>query len=593
MEASDWKGLHPASVVVNLLPTAWRALRSLWPLLLALFIGGAQRPSSLFDVLLIGSLLVLPIGRTIVHWATLRYRVDNGHLTIQTGLLNRQVRTIPPERIQNVELVRNVFHRMSGLVELRVETASGTDIEGLLSALSVAEAEDVLQRLAEARSQARPTTEEAPPPPLLTNGPGELLKYGLSTTRLGLVLVVLGIGYELVLTDVTRMESFWQVLGTGGAFVALLALVLGAWLVGAATALVRHWDYRLTAIGGRLVAEEGLFTRRRVELPLRKVQLVMLREPVVRRLLGFGSVHIETAAAREEGGGTQRAEAVVPVVETRALSTVLRHAVPEAPDVHTLSFTPPHPRALIRAWISGSITMALLATGASWLFWPLGLLAWALVPLDVLQSLLDHRHQGWWMDDRFLVSRTGWFVRRTRIVSLERLQSVDVAQGPLARRWDLARLRVRVAGNGVELPVLSWEDALDLEVALVRASVLLGAPRGQELPPALDHDQEAGGEQKPGDGLDHDAHQQQHQEEQPPPVGDAPVVADGPGHHHRADRDLAEREHHQHEAERMRLAVEPDLPDQPQAGLDHRDDPLESEHEPERDQHAGHHDPQS
>ena len=64
---------------------------------------------------------------------------------MQSGLLNRQVRVIPPERIQNVELTRNVFHRMSGLVEVRVETASGTDIEGQLSALSEHEALALMQ----------------------------------------------------------------------------------------------------------------------------------------------------------------------------------------------------------------------------------------------------------------------------------------------------------------------------------------------------------------------------------------------------------------------------------------------------------------
>lgn len=40
-----WRTLHPASVLVNLLPTAWRALRSLWPLAIALVIGGPAATS--------------------------------------------------------------------------------------------------------------------------------------------------------------------------------------------------------------------------------------------------------------------------------------------------------------------------------------------------------------------------------------------------------------------------------------------------------------------------------------------------------------------------------------------------------------------
>ncbi|MCA9567690.1 MAG: PH domain-containing protein, partial [Myxococcales bacterium] len=350
-----WRTLHPASVLVNLLPTAWRALRSLWPLAIALVIGGAGRDVALTDFLIVSMFLVLPVARTIVHWATLRYRVDRGQLVIRTGLLNRQVRTIPPERIQNVELVRNVFHRMSGLVELRVETASGTDIEGMLSALSVEDAELLVRQLAEARGRvARDPTEEADAPVLVANGPRELLRYGLSSPRFSLVLVGMGIVYEMLASDVDRMQSTWALLGALGAIVGVLGLVLGAWFFGAATALVRHWDYRLTRQDDRLVAEEGLLTRRRVELPTSKVQLVAVHEPFVRRWLGFGSVHIETAAAREQGGGTQHAEAEIPVVEASALGDVVRYALPDVPrDLQALPYHPPHPSALLRAWIGG------------------------------------------------------------------------------------------------------------------------------------------------------------------------------------------------------------------------------------------------
>lgn len=597
MAASDpsaWRTLHPASVLVNLLPTAWRALRSLWPIALALFIGGARRDVALIDLLLVGTLLVVPVARTVVHWFTLRYRVDAGHLVIRTGLLNRQVRTIPPERIQNVELVRNVFHRISGLVELRVETASGTDIEGQLSALSVEEAERLMRALAEARG--RSTTEAPEPPaPVLVNGPVDLLRYGLSSARLGLVLVVLGVAYEVLLADVERMESTWAVLGTAGALIALVALLLGAWLFGAATVLVRHWDYRLTRVDDRLVAEEGLFTRRRVELPTHKVQLVMLRESLVRRLLGFGTLHVETAAAREEGGGTQHAEAVVPVVPTDELAAVLDHALPDLPpDLHALPFEAPHPSALLRAWISGTVVTVTVASIATWLFGTVGLLAWMLVPLDLASSWLDHRHQGWWLGERHLVARTGWWNRSTRIVALEKLQSVEVVQGPLARRWGLAQLRMRAAGSGVSVPVQSWEDALELEVALVRrslSSVLVGADL--DGAPTLHDDQQAAPEHPPGDPLVHGEHQQQPGEQDqvslapPAPVGPGDQAGDQADHERESGADQERR------ADRMDVAVEAELPDRARPGLQDPRAAADGEQQSERDVQSGDEDSQT
>lgn len=592
MAASDWKTLHPASVLVNLLPTAWRALRSMWPLVLALAIGGAQRRAAMLDLVLLTVLLILPISRTILHWATLRYRVEGGHLVIRTGVLNRQVRTIPPERIQNVELVRNVFHRMSGLVELRVETASGSDVEGMLSALTVEEAEQLLSALTAARRVALPE-DDTPPPALLENGVRDLLRYGLTTTRFGLVLMVLGIGYEVLLTDIERAESMMGVLGTAGAAVGFIGLVLGAWLFGAGTVLVRHWDYRITQLGDRLVAEEGLLTRRRVELPASKVQLLTVRAPFVRRQLGFGSVAIETAAPREGGGGTQRAEAMVPVVDEAELGGLLRAAMPEAPpSFDALTFHPPHPRALIRAWLSGAMVTSAVAAMGSWFFWPWGLLGWLLVPLDALSSWLDHRHQGWWVGEDVLVSRTGWWVRNTRVVALRKLQSVVVGQGPLARRWDLAQLRLRVAGSGVALPVQSWDDALALEALLVRRSVSLLAAASEQLP-ALDDDEQAPGEEDPGDGLRHEAHEHQRGEHDAVPLGEAAVVA--PGVH---DRDDAEphgepRPEAEGVGDRGDLPVETALPSGPDPRLQEGHEALGHDEPPERDLHPSNDDSQA
>ena len=37
---TPWQGLHPVSLAVNLLPRAWQTIRSMWPILLFVFIGG-------------------------------------------------------------------------------------------------------------------------------------------------------------------------------------------------------------------------------------------------------------------------------------------------------------------------------------------------------------------------------------------------------------------------------------------------------------------------------------------------------------------------------------------------------------------------
>ena len=119
--ATGWRGLEPASLLINLLPDLWRTVRSGWPLLLAIVVGGGAR--SAVDLGFLALFLGLSLGRTIIHFLTLRFRLNNGKLEIQSGLLGRRNRVIEPAHIQNTELVQNPFHRVFGLVELRIETA--------------------------------------------------------------------------------------------------------------------------------------------------------------------------------------------------------------------------------------------------------------------------------------------------------------------------------------------------------------------------------------------------------------------------------------------------------------------------------------
>lgn len=477
---APWRMLHPASAAVNLLPQTWAFVRSAWPVLLILLfrsgdeVGGQQA----FDLSLLAFFLLMTIGRTLVHFLTLRYRMVQGRLEIRSGLLNRQNRVLSPEKVQNVEMVRNVFHRMSGLVEVRIETASGTEVEGMLSALSVEEAERLVSAL---QPRARPAAEvdEVEIPALVENDWTDLVKFGASSSRVGASIVVMGVLYEGMLTiDPTLPLRSAGDVGWTGAFALFFAVLAGAWLVGIGNAVVAHWGYRLVLDDDALVAQEGLLTRRRVQLRVRKVQRVTLRATWLRRLLGFGSVTIETAAAGAGSGGVQQASAMVPVVGEDEVDTLVRHAMPEA-DVPLASeaLRRPADKALQRALIRGAIQGGIFGGVLTWVFWPMGLLGLLLVPLNLALGWLDWRYQRWLVTDRVVLSRVGFLSRTTTIVARDKLQSVDLDQGPLLRRYGLASVIVRVAGSGVRMPLLTFDEAYALVAEL-------GATAGRTAPVA-------------------------------------------------------------------------------------------------------------
>lgn len=486
---APWEVLHPASIAVNLLPRTWRVVRSMWPLALALLWRGQDSDGSLvyfgmFDAGIVGLFFVMTVGGTLWHWLTLRYRVQSGRLEIRTGLLNRQVRTIDPGRIQNVELVASPFHRATGLVEVRIETASGSEVEGLLSALNLDDARDLRSELVRLRDLHRPALDDDQPERvLLESNLSELLTFGATAGRLGAAAVMLGLAFEAItwLAPERLTSLTYQFLGLQGVAVGVV-LLSGAWLAGMLGTLARHWGFQLIQRDRGLAVEAGLFTTRRLELPLVKIQLVMTSESLPRRWLGFGTLTLETAAARAGAGGTERRAALAPYVPRDRLPELARIAIPDLDiDPWSATLRPPHPRALPRAIGRTSVRILLVIAIATWLWGPWLLLLGLALPLGALVEWLDHRHQGWRISDRAVVVRRGYLNRRLVVLSRSRIQSVAAHQGPILQRLGLAYVAVRAAGSQVTLPLVSWDEAHDIVDQLVQR--LPDPPRPDEPAP--------------------------------------------------------------------------------------------------------------
>ena len=69
---------------------------------------------------------------TLGRYFSFRYRYEANEMVIRTGFLFRNERHVPYARIQNLDAVQNVFHRLLGVVEVRVETGGGPKPEATM-----------------------------------------------------------------------------------------------------------------------------------------------------------------------------------------------------------------------------------------------------------------------------------------------------------------------------------------------------------------------------------------------------------------------------------------------------------------------------
>lgn len=78
---------------------------------------------------------VLTMAHAVARYVTFRYRLTTDELVTTEGILQRQERRIPVNRIQDVSFEQSILRRMLGLVVVSVETASGKGAEAKLDSL--------------------------------------------------------------------------------------------------------------------------------------------------------------------------------------------------------------------------------------------------------------------------------------------------------------------------------------------------------------------------------------------------------------------------------------------------------------------------
>ena len=486
--------LHPASFLFGI-GTQLRTMAL--PLVVLLFSAG--RTGLGWQVWLLLALVpytIVAIGRTL----TFRYRYDEHELVIRTGFLFRNERHVPYARIQNVDGVQTVFHRLLKVVSVKVQTAGGNEPEATMSVLPVADFEQMRRRVFEGRRQAalEPSAgaeaAEAPPAPrrrtLLTLSPKDLLTYGFVEGR-GMVVIaaIFGLAWEFGVAD-SYMPSFdpgtMPAPSRGGAFralarslylragdlftslaaaaVTIVALLVVVRLVSMVWAMLRLHGFTLTREGDDLRAEYGLLTRVAATIPLRRIQTLTLREGPLHRLVGRISARVDTAGGEAGQNAPPDRHWLAPIVDRGQLPALLAQVLPVLA-IDRLEWQPVHPRAVRRIFRQSFLLSLLiclpLARGFGW--WGLMALL-VLIPWSVINARWSASALGWAVTDELVAFRSGWFWRQTTVAPFARVQTVTFNESPFDRRNHMAGVRVDTAGAGdlshrVAIPYLGRDVA--------------------------------------------------------------------------------------------------------------------------------------
>ncbi len=426
-EASGARRLSPLTPLVRAPIVLLAVLGGSWQSLLS----GGIGPGALAVV----ALVVAGGVYGVASWLRTTYWIDDEELRIDTGVISRQSRRIRIDRLQGIDIVQPLVARLVGLAELRFDTASGSGREGTLAFLPHREAVALRGQLLRRRDVVRRPAAPAPGPaapvdPLGAMGPAT--PYGVQPWSPGRaddqpwtaqdwqeppprVLARLDLGLLVASTLLSPAAVVLALVGVAMLAASVLTdvpLFAGGVvpaLLGSGFAVFRQFS----AAYGFVVSDsaEGVAVRRGLTnltsqtVPLPRVQGVVVSEPVMWRRFGWARLEVSVAGG---GGGDEdsafSSSTLLPVGPRDQVLWLARHVL-GGEDPTTVALVPVPRRA---RW-AAPLSWRTLAVG---------------------------------QDERYVVSRRGWFTRRFDVVPQGKVQSVRVTQGPWQRRLDLATLHV-------------------------------------------------------------------------------------------------------------------------------------------------------
>lgn len=486
--ALEGERLHILGLVVGFITGLPRLILPIF----AAFFGTRGSDNSLISVVAVGAILFFSLFFRWLGWIRFRYHIGEHDIRIESGILSRRARSIPYERIQDVSIEQKPLARIMGLGEVKFETGGGDGDDAKLSFVSLEEA-DRLRDVVRAHKSGATTisgvedaVEHHDAPPIFAMDDSRVFTLGLYSFSLVIFAVLGGLAQQFDFLLPYDIWDFGHWIGmaeergvsvdniNGIGWTARIIFALGALgsliFIGLATGvirtLLREHGFRLDRTPKGFRRRRGLLTLTDAVMPAHRVQAAVIQTGPIRKRRGWHSLKFVSLAQDSKE-------------ETNFVAAPFATLGEIWPIAEAAGVAAPHENVVFRKgegrwWMPYFYFAALILCGPviSLAFFTEATIAqtaniyWLLVPLAFL-LWFNRRNYRDALDGAQIYVREGWWQQRLTIAPQVKVQTAEIAQGPISRRQGLASLNFGIAGGTLEMIALPLETAQAIRDAVM------------------------------------------------------------------------------------------------------------------------------
>ncbi|QJP35107.1 PH domain-containing protein [Nonlabens sp. Ci31] len=468
----------------------------------------------------IAFIAVLSLLSPVVKYIYFTFHIEDDELIIQKGLLQKERKAIPLERIQSININQNVVQRILGIVSLEVDTAGSKakelEIPGLERAfasqfkdLLQERKEEIVEGVSETATNESFTTQDASGNNLevetgentavskaktskkavedttetmiLQLGIIDILKVGITQNHLKSAGLAIGVAFgswykikdlvEEYFEEWLQQFSFENVIsGTslGLAFAAVISFLFFSVVISMLLAINKYWDFSIVKKGTDLEVKMGLFNKKEIKIPLSKVQILEFHSNPLRKLLGFQTAQIFQAQSTDNKLGSVSVPACKEVHRVLLQHLIFKQPVEETEqELHCN----PYSHARLRFYISSVFAIPLIGAAIYFEEYAGVVLVIAISFFLVFAAFMYGKNSKVIRDDDFVVFKKGWIFPQTIISPVFKTQAVEKWRSVFLKRRKEAHFRLHTAAGTRGLRYLK-ESALNKLINAINNEVI-------------------------------------------------------------------------------------------------------------------------
>ncbi|GKV67209.1 MULTISPECIES: PH domain-containing protein [Sporosarcina] len=475
--------LHWVTAVVE---TAKALKEMIGPFILLVVVNGFKGESTApwffkyWTLIIFGILVLFTLVSGVIKWRRFDYWFEDQELRMISGLFVRKKRYIPFDRIQSLDYTEGIFHRMFNLVKVKVETAgssSGKDAEAELTAITKEAARQIEEEIQRAKQfriigpslrsnedaelvlHREPESASAkqavkPVKTVFSMTTGDLLMLATTSGGIGVILS----GAAVFLSQIEELIPFEWLFGElesfmrFGVLVITIMITMGlliVWLLSVVMTFLANYDFKVMLEKDDLIITRGLLEKKRVTVPLNRIQNITIAENPIRQLFGYSTVIVNSAGGMGESARIK----LFPLAKRNRVIEPLQELFP------ALDFNMPEDKLSGRGrrfYYRFKLFLVLAAAGAvSYYFFPYGLFALILLPVVWAFGRWQYNTAAYSILPKQLTMRFRTVSRHTVFTEKNRIQSMEMDQNYFHRRQKVATLTINVkSGMTADSPAI-------------------------------------------------------------------------------------------------------------------------------------------